>query len=696
MNKLSLRQRLLMVGLLPAALLAACITSLVLWRGTSAMDAALNDRGVAIVSFLAPAAEYAVISGNRDTQMSLLQAVLEQADVTGAALYDRDGGLLAVSGRLRLVHAGQVVGSDRPQIIARGESRLGYAAPVVSAPLIIDDVFDPQSRAGRRDRTETIGWVYVELSDDALLARKNNIILLAIGVFVAGLGVAGFIASRLASAVGKPLASLVDAVRRIGEGELDVSVADDAPSDELRHLQRGFNSMARSISVSHQEMQHRIDEATSKLAFQALHDPLTGLPNRRAFEQTLESAVERSRRSGDHATLCFIDLDRFKIVNDSCGHAAGDELLQEIAQMIKSRIRSGDLISRIGGDEFALVLHDCTPEDARRLAESLREAVSSLRFDWNGRSFTVGASIGLVRIDGRNNSASDLLVAADLACYAAKKSGRNRVEEHTVDATGGIRRHTDLPQPKNAAALTLPYDELVLFHQHIRPIAGELQFEWVEILLRQRDASGVPGSAQPLLFSLSMDERGLELDLWIARHAFQSLGAANPATQISLNLSAFTVLHAERYWPLLHEYLGTTGTAAERIVLEFPARLAEQWPSECGRFVDVARKSGVRIALEKLDGSSTTLLPTLRPDIVKVSLKSLVESFGLEAGCNLAQALCGMANALAIPVVASEVEDPLLRDLLGNYGFTYIQGNLVSEALALAKDSADHIFNGSA
>lgn len=686
LRKLSLRQRLLAVGLLPAALLAAGIIALFLLRGAQAMDEALHDRGIAIVSFLAPASEYGVISGNRGTQTGLLQAVLEQSDVAAAAIYDSEGTLIAVSGRMQPVQTALITSSREARSIVHAGNRLGFAAPVISAPMVIDDVLEPQLRSLAGPVLDTIGWVYVELDTTPLAQRKREIVISTFFLFIVGLGLAGVLASRLAAAVGIPLARLVEAVRRISAGDLDASVPDDANSDELRSLQQGFNTMARSIAHAHKDLQGRIDEATAQLAHQALHDPLSGLPNRRAFEQALEEAVNRSRRAGDQATLCFIDLDRFKIVNDTCGHAAGDELLKSIARMIAHRVRTGDLISRIGGDEFALILHDCSADDARRLAEDLREAVSTFRFHWEGRRFSVGASVGLVRVDGRVSSASELLVAADLACYAAKRGGRNRVMEHEIEPPGG-RRKTDIALAAAAFPGGVDFSRLCLYQQPILKLDGETRSEWVEVLLRLKDADGVPQSPGDLLSDIESATTCIELDLWVAEQAClmfsRQAGTASPRQRFSLNLSAASVLEGERYWPQLQAVLNGAALPPELLVLEFPAKLVEQSPEESARFAAEARQIGIGIALEKLDGASTGLLRSLRPDFVKISFKTLIESYGLEAGCNLAQALCGMAAALSIPTIASEVEDDLILAALRDYGFDYGQGDLMMPAQAL-------------
>jgi len=430
--ELSLHNRLLLVALLPAALLATLVTALVLHRGTRTLDQALHDHGNAIVSFLAPAAEYGVIAGNRATLASLLQAAMDQREVSAAAIYDDQGVLLASKGRftvlepevLNTVHQGNVPGTP-PEVFA-------VIAPILSASINIDDEFQAGTAAGLLEGTRTIGWVHVELDTRPSTREKNAIIGASLLLVVAGLAMTGFIAVRLARSVSRPVAGLVRGVKRMAAGALDVTIPEHATSSELAALERGFNTMAHAISDNQRTLQTRIDDATALLAYQAQHDPLTGLPNRRVFEHTLEECVAASRRAGDHGALCFIDLDRFKIVNDTCGHAAGDDLLMRIALLIQQRVREQDIICRIGGDEFALILRACTRADALRIAEHLREGIATFEFEWQDRRFSIGASIGMTYIDGSQSDPSEILIAADGACYEAKRSGRNRVVEYDV------------------------------------------------------------------------------------------------------------------------------------------------------------------------------------------------------------------------------------------------------------------------
>ncbi len=683
LRRLSLRQRLLLVVLLPAAALAAAIAGLFVVRSTQAADEALRERGLAIVSFLAPAAEFGVISGNAGTLTNLVQAVLEQRDVAAVAIFDSAGERIAVSGRPRLAVPARILASREATVLDQRDQRLTLAAPVLSAPLAVDDLATRVSGTSQLMPAAT-GWVYVELDTQALDATKRTILATTLTLTCVGLALTAWLATRLARALTDPVMNLARAVDEMADGRLDIAVPENSAIAELRTLQRGFNTMAQSIASAHHTLQARVDEATAQLAHQALHDPLTGLPNRRAFEQALDEAVSASRRAGDQGALCFIDLDRFKIVNDTCGHAAGDELLRRIAKLLRERVRANDLICRVGGDEFALILRGCSAEEAARIAETLREAVAAFRFNWEGRRFSVGASVGLVRIDGGLDSAADVLVAADLACYAAKKGGRNKVIEHEMTArTPQNEPHLYITGPEG-----IPFSQLELYGQRIVSIKPPQSPPWHEVLLRIRDGEDVLLTPGELLARLARGSAGLLLDQWVLERACAHLArrsddAHSPASRLGLNLTPASLSEAARYFDALQEQLHRHGLAPQRLVLEIPAALAAQCPKECAAFAALARDAGCALALERLDGNASALLAEIRPDYVKISLKTLTDAYGLEAGCNLAQALCGMAAALSIRTIASEVEDELFREALADYGFDYAQGLMVEAPAAL-------------
>ena len=199
---------------------------------------------------------------------------------------------------------------------------------------------------------------------------------------------------------------------------------------------RGYRGTSRDISDSY--------SLTEELGYQASHDVLTNLLNRRAFEQRLQALLSRIKESpGEHA-LCYLDLDQFKVVNDTCGHVAGDELLRQLAERLQNQVRKRDTVARLGGDEFGVLLEDCPPERAWQLASNLHNCINEFQFIWNDQSFHVGASIGLVPINSSETTLDELLAAADRACYVAKDEGRNRVHLYRSDDVAVANRHGEI------------------------------------------------------------------------------------------------------------------------------------------------------------------------------------------------------------------------------------------------------------
>lgn len=383
--ELAATQRMLVVVLLPPLLLALVISALYLTRLNHPAEVAAQEHGLALVTSLAPAATLAMLSGTPQDLAALLERVHTRDGVVAATLFNRDGRMAASHGHATLVNAAHVAAIAHVQMITQASGRLGLFKPLGDSPPSAADLLPLASPAHATGQAQQpLGWLYVELDTGAIAqwqsTRSKTLLMLVLVT----------------------LAITTAAALRLG----------------------------RSISLAHAAMNDTIDEVTGEFAYQASHDPLTGLPNRRAFELALQKAVSASRRMSDQDSLCFIDLDHFKEINDTCGHAAGDALLCEVANLMRQRLRAQDLICRFGGDEFALILHGCTTGDARRIANELCKALADLRFEWEGQYHRIGASIGLARIIDPSETPADVLKAADSACYAAKHSGRNCVVEH--------------------------------------------------------------------------------------------------------------------------------------------------------------------------------------------------------------------------------------------------------------------------
>lgn len=374
LRSLSLTQQLFFMALIPLPLVSAAILVPYLMDNGSLQEEAAHERGLAIVRLLAPAAEFGVVIRSATHLNPLVETVLAQEDVASVVIYDHAGEVIVQGGHPDIALAGQLVSATQARFMLAQKGRMSFAAPVNSQPAVLDDIANANMLLGDTPGApNTVGWVYVELDTHSFGLHGYGVMWVSVLFALAALTASAYIALRLAHAVGDPVA---------------------------------------------------------RLAYQAQHDPLTGLANRRAFEEALEDAVAASRRASDQSSLCFMDLDHFKEVNDVGGHAAGDALLCQIAELIQQRVRTGDLVCRIGGDEFSLILRACTRDDAKRIVVALCEAIAALRFEWEGVGFDVSASFGVAHIDDGLNCKAALCRAADFACYAAKRNGRNQVVEH--------------------------------------------------------------------------------------------------------------------------------------------------------------------------------------------------------------------------------------------------------------------------
>lgn len=230
----------------------------------------------------------------------------------------------------------------------------------------------------------------------------------------------------------------------------------------------------------------RFRDMAVKLMYQANHDVLTGLANRRVFQSLLGRALASARVQQTSHALCYIDLDQFKIINDSCGHGAGDELLCQVAKILRPRVRKGDTLARVGGDEFCLLLESCPLEQAEHIARDILEAIRSFRFSWNGASFTIGISIGITAITAASRDIASVLSASDAACYAAKEKGRNRIQVYGINDLELAERQREM-RSVSAIREALDKNRFALFFQPVTPLsATPKRGEHLEILLRMR------------------------------------------------------------------------------------------------------------------------------------------------------------------------------------------------------------------
>lgn len=407
------------------------------------------------------------------------------------------------------------------------------------------------------------------------------------------------------------------------------------------------------------------------LEFLAYHDPLTKLFNRRGLATNLQEAVVAARQ-GHPGALLYIDLDNFKIVNDMLGHDAGDRLLVTISGILRGATRKSDVLVRFGGDEFVIILPDCSTKDALTIGEGLREKIESIILIEKGRLFRVGASIGVTPIDGSKKPA-DILGLADAACYHAKSNGRNRVELHreTGSALAELVADEDWVARITAA---MRNDALHIFFQPIVSTATRSIF-CHEILLRLNDRSDAltipPETFIPAVHRSGQSER---LDRFVVTRAVEAL-QKNPAAHFSINISGGSYSNQD-FWEFVENLFSKNHISPERIIFEVTENELISNLRQAETAMLSLHRKGFRFALDDFGSgaSSLTYLKSLPIDLIKIDgtfIRKLDENPFNKAVVHAVKAL---AEALKIPVVAEYVERQSIYDVLMKLKVDYIQG----------------------
>ena len=410
------------------------------------------------------------------------------------------------------------------------------------------------------------------------------------------------------------------------------------------------------------------------LDFQTTHDALTGLTNRRGFELALQMAL--AAEGGETNILCFINLDRFKVVNDTAGHVAGDALLRECAGVIGHQIRDDDVLARMGGDEFGLLLRHCPLDRARRIAERLIEALDAIRFSWEDAVYDIGASVGLVELDDEVVSVEEAMSRADVACYTAKNRGRGQVAVYTADDSDASRRHLELQM---AASLreSLEADRFVLFVQEIRAMA-EGDPGHYEVLLRLRGRDGEMISPAAFIPAAERYQMMPHIDRWVLRQLLQERGAELAAINglnLAINLSA-TTLDDPNFLPFLATLLEDTPLAPDRLTFEITETTVVNQMGSVSDVLIWLRDQGCRVALDDFGSgfSSFNYLKHFKVDYLKIDGSFVRNLMRSSVDHTIVESINEVAHRLGIQTVAEYVEDPALIPVLRETGVDYVQG----------------------
>ena len=421
---------------------------------------------------------------------------------------------------------------------------------------------------------------------------------------------------------------------------------------------------------------------TRQLSYQASHDMLTGLYNRRKFEEYLGDILNAVEEEDREHSLCYLDLDQFKIVNDTCGHIAGDELLRQLPALLNNALRSGDVVARLGGDEFGILLQNCNTQQARIIADKIRQQIKNFRFAWEDRTFTIGVSIGVVGINADNSEMSRVLSAADMACYAAKDSGRNRVHVYEQSDELASNRYGESHW---TARIThaLEHNRFRLYRQPIVGIGadgdGEEHFE---VLVRMIDENGsiIPPSA----FIPAAERYNLMagVDRWVIREVFRMVADNDPADPIlgtgkviSINLSAES-LNRDDLVEFIVEQKRKLGITLENICFEISEAVAISNLSKVAAFITHMKKYDCTFALDDFGSglSSFAYLKTLPVNYLKIEGSFIKDVSRDPIDRAMVVSIQQMGVEMRLNVIAEWVEDEATLNVLREIGVDFVQG----------------------
>ena len=452
-------------------------------------------------------------------------------------------------------------------------------------------------------------------------------------------------------------------------------------------IRDGGGKVTGGVLVFHDVSEAR--ELNRRLSYHASHDILTGLVNRREFESRLERALKSAKARETSYALLYLDLDQFKIINDTCGHSAGDALLGQLGALLKSKIRWRDTLARLGGDEFGVLLESCTVDEAISNAEGLRETIREFKFQWDERVFRLGVSIGVVPITADNDDVASLLSGADAACAAAKEAGRNRIHCFAENDIELMRRRREMQW---AARINNALEEarFELFRQTILPLQDNTENgAHYELLLRMRDENG--NVVSPELFIAAAERYGItpNIDRWVIENAFRWLvSEADERERLSLcsiNLSGQS-LGDDKFLPFVVDQFRRSGLDAGKICFEITETAAVASYSQAKRFIQSLKELGCKFALDDFGTglSSFGYLKHFPVDFLKIDGSFVKEILHDPIDREMVRSINEIGHLTGKRTIAEFAENVEIITMLRGLGVDYAQGYGVSEPSRIA------------
>ena len=491
--------------------------------------------------------------------------------------------------------------------------------------------------------------------------------------------------------LGDPVERCLSMRRRVNMGRRALLVSGDGEHEHSVEITaspvRGpANSISGTVVVFHDVSEIR--GLTRQMSYQATHDALTGLINRREFERRLQEALDSAHAEEGVHIIFYMDLDRFKAVNDSCGHLAGDNMLREVAALIKDQVRDSDFVGRLGGDEFGTLLIGCPIDKARQIATDICNAVADYRFVWQDKIFNIGISIGLVEITHASAALQDIMSAADSACYVAKQRGRGQVhvysarDEAIARERGDIRWLRQLQEALHESKFALAMQPILATG------AGDDSGPAVEVLIRMPDEHGRHGNSADFLRSAERYQLMPQIDRWVVNAALAAINSGEiklaRRRSCAINISGQT-LGDEGFLGFVVEALDHSGVSPSSICFEVTESAISSNVQHAQRFIEVLHGIGCEFALDDFGSGlgSFASLKHLPVDYLKIDGAYTRNLSSDQVNQEMVTAMIKLARTMEFRVVAEQVEEQEDFDWLRNVGIDFVQGNFIDPPTTL-------------
>lgn len=687
-NKLGIKARMMLLTVVPTFAITLFLTAYSISKSINTLNDSLSDRGRIIATQVAPASEYGVLSGNITFLQTLIQQTISREDdIISVLITNAEGFRLAVSGQIPY----QVKPNLSNDLTVKEINQSEYIvlnAPILRSKVEIDDFYDgTNNMLEANKRAEVVGQVYVALSKDRIRATKKSMIWKSLLLGFIGFLVSSLLAYRLGRSITNPIVSMAESVKNLGAGHLNLRVDEDA-AGEIKTLQLGLNTMANHIQLAHDSLQDRVHDATRMLRHQAQHDALTGLVNRQEFERRLNVALNDVKISNAQHIFCYMDLDQFKVVNDTCGHRAGDELLRQISLILSQRVREEDTFARLGGDEFGLLLTNCDVQNALLIAEEMRSMVEDFRFVHDNRMFKIGVSVGMVEITSDMQDLGDITSYADAACYAAKDNGRNQIHLFRHHDDDLARRHVEMEWVSRINS-AMDDNRFCLYCQPILPLQDDNSNIFYEILIRKIDVDGT--IILPMAFIPSAERYHLmsKIDRWVINKTFSIYHQLINTNEqhdflLSINLSGMS-LSDKGLLSFIKDQFELYNVPHNKICFEITETSAIINLTNTITLMQELKAIGCKFLLDDFGSgmSSFAYLKNLPVDYLKMDGGFVKDITRNDIDLAMAKSIQSIAEAMKIKTIAEFVEDAETMKLLKKMGVDYGQGFYLSSPMPI-------------